>query len=327
MEPKKKQKFRESLFWSIVVGLIIFTIWNIRLYLVALISAFILAYMVKPVYDRLARVLPQQLSAMLCIFIVIVIIAVPLGLIAHAFISQANAVLQSTDIRTWLTGISSSPLLEKTGISLDVLREKSIGLLVELLTETLKSIPSLLLNLLIIGFGMYYILIGWTGLSRALIQYIPFKNKEETAREIDTTTRALLFGTVLIAVIEFIVAALGFYLSGVPSSIFLAALIFIFAFLPGISSVIVWVPLALYYLFTAAYAPLIGVLITGLVISFGIEVLLRNKLMSENAKINPLVMLLGVFSGVSVFGIFGFIIGPLLLAYTLKLLEEGVKNA
>jgi len=48
--------------------------------------------------------------------------------------------------------------------------------------------------------------------------------------------------------------------------------------------------------------------------------------MGEKAKINPLIMLVGIIGGISIFGVFGFIIGPLILTYTLKLINEVIND-
>lgn len=326
MDEQKRNQWKKTLFWGVVAGLLTFALWNMRAYIVPLLSAYILAYLTKPLYDRLVRRLPASLAAMLCVVAIVSIIIIPLVLIAGQFIQQAHTVVQQQEIQDALERLSSSPLVQEFGIDLDVVREKSTAFFIALLSDVLRSLPAFLLNLLIIALGVYYMLIDWNKLSKTLIHYIPFKNKTRTAEEIDKTTRALIYGTLLVALIQFAVAALGFWLSGVPSYLLLATLIFILAFVPGAGPAIIWLPLAAYYAIIHAYIPALGVLITGLVTSVGIEIVLRNKIMSASTKIHPLVMLLGIFSGISAFGIFGFVLGPLLLVYTLKLLSAGLRK-
>jgi len=68
------------------------------------------------------------------------------------------------------------------------------------------------------------------------------------------------------------------------------------------------------------------VVITGLIISIFIENFVFAQVVGRQAKIHPLIVLIGVFGGVPLFGIFGFIIGPLLLVYTINLIENAVKG-
>ena len=64
-------------------------------------------------------------------------------------------------------------------------------------------------------FGLYYILTNWNYLSNELKNYLPFKNKQKISKEIELATKGLVFGSVLIAAIEFVIAVIGFYLSGI----------------------------------------------------------------------------------------------------------------
>ena len=65
------------------------------------------------------------------------------------------------------------------------------------------------------------------------------------------------------------------------------------------------------------------VLITGIILST--DTLLRPKIIGSVSKINPFVMLLGVFGGIALFGILGFIIGPIVLFFSLRLIKDSFK--
>jgi len=326
MDERARQKVGTYIFWAVVIGLFILAALIVQPYVIPLISAFILAYLTKPIYNRIVRVMPSWCAALFCILIVTLIILVPIGLVTTSLLQQASTTLQDINIHQTLSEISQHPFLKQWNIDVASLREKSIGLLISWVTHAISSIPAFLLGMLVIGFSMFYMLTKWETLAKTLTKYIPFKNKEHTASEIDKTTRRIVYGTVLTALIEWVVAALGFYLSGVQTYILLATIIFLFAFIPGLGPAIVWAPLVLVYLSTQNYLAALGVFITGMIISFGIELVLRTKLIGESSSIHPLVMLLGILGGISLFGIFGFIIGPLVLAYALKLVEESIKD-
>lgn len=322
METEEKRKINHYLFWAVVFGLVILAALIIRPYLIPLLSAFILAYLTRPIFTKLKKIMPASLAAMLCIIIVLLIVIIPLVIITAEIIQQASDALQNTDARQKLSSFSNHYLIKKWNIDVIDLREKGITTLVALITKVISSIPSLLVGMLIMGFSMFYMLTSWETLALKLKRYIPFKDKERTAAEIDKTTRAIVYGTLLIALLEFIVAAIGFYLSGINAYILLATIIFFFAFIPGFGPIAVWAPLALFQLSTQNYLGAIGVIITGIIISFGIELVLLSRFVGQRSQIHPLIMLLGVVGGISLFGIFGFIIGPLVLAYTVKLIEE-----
>lgn len=171
---------------------------------------------------------------------------------------------------------------------------------------------------------MYYILLRWDTITFTLKELIPFKNKNKVANDIDSSTRGIVYGMLLIAIIEFIVAGAGFYLSGVKAYLLLAALIAFLAFIPGLGPIVVWVPTALVFLASGNYLTALGVIITGCLLTFFIEIVIANKITSKKAKLDPLITLIGVIGGVTLFGLFGVIIGPLVLHYTIKLITEGL---
>ena len=326
MDLKEKEQLKKYIFWAIIAGLIITAALIIKSFIIPLLSAYILAYLVRPIFTKLDKKMPSPLAATICIVLIILVLIIPLGLVLGETIRQGTATLNDKDIGVLFTSLTSHPLLQQLNLNAESLRANSIVFLVTQLGKVLSSIPTAIISLVISLFGIYYILIHWDHLAKTLKNYIPFKNKEQTATEIDKTTKAIVYGTLLIALIEFLITALGFYLSGVQAFILLAALVFFFAFLPGLGPLIVWGPLALIYIINENYPAAIGIIITGLVVSIGVETIFRGKYLGSRSNINPLIMLIGIIGGISLFGIFGFIIGPLILAYTLKILESSVNR-
>jgi predicted PurR-regulated permease PerM len=66
--------------------------------------------------------------------------------------------------------------------------------------------------------------------------------------------------------------------------------------------------------------------LTWLIVSFFVETFIATKVLSGQSRIHPLVMLLGIIGGTTLFGLFGFIIGPLILVYTIRLVKELVSS-
>lgn len=322
---KEGNPIRKYLFWIVILILLIASYFIIKSYIVALISAFILAYLTKPLYDSLSKRIGKRLSAVICLLVVIIILLVPIALITGTLVQQAYSAWDSHTLsRESLQQVASYLPLESLGIDLETIKEKGIQIFISIISSTLSNLPSILISLIIILLGMYYILINWDSLRHQLKSYLPFKEKDQVSKEIANSTNHIVYGYVLIAIIEFLIALLGFYLSGVDSFLLLAALLAILAFIPGLGPGLVWLPLTLYNFIFGNPGTGIGVLVTGLVISIGIETLLFGKILGRKSNIHPLILLIGVFGGVPLFGLFGFVIGPLILVYTLKLLQQGL---
>jgi len=324
MKDDKKTVYK-YLFWTIIALLVIISYSIIKPFIVSLISAFILAYLVKPAYDKLNKSFDKKISAIFSILLILIVIVLPFIAIIGGVISQASDSLNELELKSIIQALSENPLIQK--LDLELLTNKIISLLISLLTSLVTFLPAFLLSVLIMFFGTYYILINWNSLSSNLKNYIPFKNKEKVSKEIAKVTDNLVYGVLLLALIEFVVATAGFYFSGIKYFLLLSALLALTAFIPGIGPAFVWGLLAIYNLFTTNYYSAVGVIITGLIISVYIDTILRYKILATKTKINPVVMLIGILGGVPLFGIFGFIIGPLILVYTIKILQEAIKQS
>jgi len=320
----EKEAVRKYLFLAIVAVFVILSFFVIRPYVIALVSAYVLAFLVKPVYDRLKGKIGRSFSAIACLVIIILIVVIPISAIIAGVINQASASTGLELVESVSQKIQGLPYLDK--LNLQELKDKGASLLVSLITKTLLLIPGFVINLVIMLLAVYYILVNWDALSKSLKDFMPFKNKEKVSGEISKTTRGIVYGYVLIAIIEFIAAFIGFYLSGVQYYLLLPAIIALFAFIPGIGPGVVWIPTALYYFIGGEIGTGTGVVITGLIISVLIETVLFGRIAGKKAGINPLVFIVGILGGIPLFGIFGFIIGPLILVYTLKLLEAALKE-
>ena len=320
----EKESVRNKYIMLIAIAiLVILSYLIIKSFLVSLINAFILAYLINPIFKKLNKKFSKGLSASISILILTLIIIIPSIMLGAKIITQAPALIQENSINSILSLISEKAV--EIGIKVDVksLAEKAVSLLVNLLNSTIILIPHLIFSVIITLMGIYFILYNWTIMSTKIRHFIPFKDREVIVKDISNSTKAIIYGSVLVGFIEFVISAIGFYIAGVKSYLFLSLLIFLFAFIPGLGPAAVWVPTFVYYLVkSASYFTPITILVTGLIVSILIDTILRTKILSKSANINPLIMLMGILGGIPLFGIFGFIIGPLVLVYAIKIIDD-----
>lgn len=321
-----EKELKKYLFWAVIVILIILSYFIIKPFIIALISAFILAYLTRPIYNKLNKKFSDNLKAFICVFLIALIILVPAGLMIKEIISQGGSFVNEGNIKNILTTISEFKIIKSMNLDLTQITNQGISFLIGLFTSMIMYAPSMILSILISLIGMFFILKKWDMISSELKQYLPFKDKKATSKELMQVTNNILYGVLIIAIIEFILALVGFYLIGVKFYMLSAILIFFMAFIPGLGPAIVWIPMTIYYLFMQDYTTAIPMIIFGVFLSSFIDTILRAKIISDKTKVNPLIMIIGILGGLSVFGIFGFIIGPLVLVYTLKLIQGIIKN-
>jgi predicted PurR-regulated permease PerM len=321
LEKAKKEYF----LLAIIIILIILSYFVIKPFLMPLISAFILAYLILPIYKNLEKKTNKNISALLSVLLITLVIIIPLTIIGNAIFTSAQSITPEK-INLISKYVESNKYLAYSNINI----ESIIILAKNFLTTSLKSSITIfstwILNLIIILLAVFYILLNWTEISIKLKKIIPFKDKEKKSNQISLITNKIIYATTIVAIIEFVMALVGFYLSNVTSPLLFASIVFIMAYIPGVGPVFVWLPLAIYYLATSQYSILLGVVITGIIISVLGDTILRFKIIGKSAEINPLIMLISILGGISVFGIFGFIIGPILIVSTIELLESLFEN-
>lgn len=314
---------RKYLFW-IITGILLFLCYKIlKSYLIPLITAYMTAYLVRPLFERMKKKMRPMFAASICVALVALLLLLPLLWVIKKIIQEAkNPSISFSPIDSITQKLSEFPIAQH--INLELVKDKLTEAIVSFIKTTLSYIPYQVLGIAIALFAMYYILLNWEFLTKQVYLFLPFREKERALEEMSSITHKILYGYALVAVTELVIASIGFTISGVKYALLYAFLIAIMAFIPGIGPGMVWIPLAAVQLISANYFTLFGVLITGLIISIGIDTFVSAKIIGNRTKINPLVLLLGILGGVPVFGIFGFIIGPIILVYTVKLIQEGL---
>jgi predicted PurR-regulated permease PerM len=187
----------------------------------------------------------------------------------------------------------------------------------------LNSTATLLINLVIMLFILFYMLYNGRDLERMLNRIIPLKQKniDSLASETRKLVRANALGIPLISIIQGLTAALGYFIFGVREWGLWAFFTGVFAFFPVVGTMIIWVPLVIYTYAMGQTGQAIGILVYSAVVVGNIDNLVRMRLMRKLGDVHPVVTILGVIVGIGLFGFVGLIFGPLLISYIILLFE------
>jgi len=306
----------------ITVLLVILSIFIIKDLILPLVSAFILAFLLKPLYSKLNKYMSKPLSAILCITIATLIIVVPFILIFIAFLREFSIYLNSTFFIDLIKRVSELEIIDWLGVDLADLRSRLTEGTIGFIGDITSYIPGIAISLMILVFSMYYFLISWEKLANSLKAYLPSKDKEKVSKELASVTKAVVYGALLIAAIEFIVGLIGFWIAGFEYALIFATMIALFSFIPALGPMIIWIPAAIILALQGQYIATGWIIIVGLFLSIYVDSILRVQISGKGAKVHPLIMLIGLIGGIATLGIAGFIVGPLILSYTIALLEE-----
>jgi predicted PurR-regulated permease PerM len=139
------------------------------------------------------------------------------------------------------------------------------------------------------------------------------------------TVRATVYGLVVTAIVQAILASLGFWVAGVSYPLLLGALVFLLSFIP-FGPPIVWLPAALVVLSDGRIGWGIFLLIWGGGVVSSMDNILRPIFIGKAASLPILLVFIGVIGGVMAFGMVGLFTGPVVVAVALALWQDWVKS-
>jgi len=170
---------------------------------------------------------------------------------------------------------------------------------------------------------MYYLFRDGDEIVTVLPRFLPFSRKQSEAL-IERTTEvvsASVSGVVTIAVLQGILGGIAFWTLGVPSPILWGVVLGFVCMIPIAGSFLVWLPAAIYLMLTEHWTKAILLILLGALVISTIDNFLRPRLIKNHTKLHELFIFFSVLGGISLFGLLGIVMGPVVLAITLGLLS------
>ncbi len=187
----------------------------------------------------------------------------------------------------------------------------------------LNSTAMIVTNLFMMLFIYFFMLTNGRGMEKSFDYFLPLheRNIDILGAETISMVRANAIGIPLISFIQGIFALIGYWIFGVNEFVLWGFITGVFAFFPIVGTAIIWVPLVVYLFSQGNNGQAIGLTVWSLLITGNVDYLARVTLMKRMGNVHPLVTVLGVIVGLSLFGFWGFIFGPLLISYFLLLFK------
>lgn len=178
------------------------------------------------------------------------------------------------------------------------------------------GISSFAVNIFVLVFVLYFMLIGGKKMEQYVNDLLPFNddNTQNVIHEINMIVRSNAIGIPLLAVIQGGVAMIGYWIFGAPNILFTGFLTCFASIIPMVGTALVWFPIAVYMALIGNWVQAIGLAIYGGAVISQLDNLIRFIIQKKMADIHPLITVFGVVIGLSLFGFMGVIFGPLLLS-------------
>ncbi|MBI2657475.1 AI-2E family transporter [Candidatus Woesearchaeota archaeon] len=346
-----KSRLYPKIFFSILVfATLLLAFYIARPFLPALLTGAIIAYLSYPLYEKtLKRIKNRSIASLIVTILIILIFTLPLILVIGLVSKEAYATYNSINQHNLGTNFIRIVCKDESWLSCRTLKsftgflpkedldyylqssiEKITGFIINNVSNLAASIPSILLNFFVMVFVIYYLLIDGPSIARRIKNMLPLKepHKQHVMDKFHDVTIAVFYGNISMAVLQGILGGIGFWLLGVPSPILWGFVMIIFALVPYFGAAVVWLPASLNLIFMGylqndSSATTRGIIlgVYGLLIISSIDNLLKPRLIGRNGRVHPILVLIGVLGGLSLFGFIGLILGPVLLALLMTFVD------
>ena len=309
----------------VLLGLLLFL--ELYSFLPALLGAVTLYIVMRKAmfYLTIKKKWRKGWTALALMLISMIIILLPIGVLVDMLSSKITyAIGHSNELVEALKKIVAD--LEKR-FSIEIVSDENINKLGNLLAENLPKVLSATFNTLgtifFMYFMLYFMLVNGRQMENDLYEHVPLKdeNVNKLGFEVQNMVVSNAIGIPVIALLQGIVAVIGYYIIGVDEPWFWFVVTCITAMLPIVGAALAYVPLAIIFFANGSNWQGLFMLIYGFGVIGTVDNIFRFTLAKKIGNVHPLVTVFGVIIGLKLFGFIGLIFGPLLISLFLLLLK------
>jgi predicted PurR-regulated permease PerM len=353
----KKNSYNNQILIAITIAAVILSFFILKPYLNTILTSMVVAYLSYPLYKWMMKWAKKDIfSAFATLFVVALIIIVPIAfLISSVYNEAASATADLGEIFPDDQGLNFEcennnegklcNLIAKIDDSVPYINVKEkAGNLFITLAEKVKewsykaaiSFSSGIINFFFMLFIVFFLLIDGEKMMEYLKRLAKLRKREETqlTNTVKETTYAVIYGNIIVALIQGALAGIGYYLIAGTNNPLLWALLTAFAALiPVIGTGFIWGPITLFMIGSGIFLEDYGTVTRGIILGVYcffvvgmIDNLIKPKIIGNRSGVHPAIIMIGILGGLQLFGATGIIIGPVVLAILLTLLNELIRQ-
>lgn len=326
---------QQMIFLGFLALISIAFLWVINDYLMPIFWAIVFAIIFFPVHTRLLPHLKYpSLSSATTVLFIILLIFVPLFFVGSLVVKESLTIYQQIAVANNSDGVATVDLFTQFGEATKYLERFGISELeVKEKTITYASVATNWLSNQAISFGgktftftlqfflMLYLLFFFIRdgrkIEKRLIEILPLGDRREKRlfAKFTSTTRAVIKGTLVVGIVQGVIGGILFSIVGIKAAILWGVLMTILAVVPAVGAVIIWLPASIILLLTGNIWQGILIFVVGALVISLIDNILRPILVGKDTKMPDVLILISTLGGLSVFGITGFVIGPVVAGF------------
>lgn len=335
-ELSSQKRLGSALFYGIIALLAYLVFLVFEPFIAALAWAVVLVVIAYPAYERLARRWGQTLAAVACTVGVTLILIVPMILVMGAFVRQGVMAVQDLQLQVvsgrlhWVSDLwtriqARFPDANPGDLSTIVHRyaEQAAEFLAAHLGAALRHTATFLFHLSVTILAMFYLFRDGDSIVARLREVLPFEDvhRNRMIREARDLIFASVTSSVASALAHGVLGGIAFGLTGIQAPVFWGVMMGFFSLVPVVGSALIWGPAAISLLVSGHIAR--GVILAvacGLLVGL-VDNVIRPWIISGRAEMGGLVVFISVLGGISVFGMLGIVLGPIVVATAASVLD------
>ncbi len=335
MKSEKVSRLVEYAFFFGLLALSGYMVWLIMSpFLSALALSAIIVTICSPLHERIKSRTPgnnKTVAALFTTLVVLIIIIIPIILLSSLLVKEVvgfyGDISSGQDMAfTQLAAVAESKIQAFIpGYQIDITSQLSAvgGWLAAHFGEIFAGTVSTILTFVLSILGSFYFFRDGKEFMQILIKASPLPDGEDQVifERMAKAVRAVATGTLLLAIIQGTLVAVGFVFFGISRPILWGSIASLGALMPGVGTTIVTIP-AVIYLFTMGNTFMgAGLLMWSLLIVGLVDNIVGPYLIGRGSNMHPFVILISVLGGIALFGPLGFIVGPVVTTLFIVLLE------
>jgi predicted PurR-regulated permease PerM len=338
----KAEKFSRYFLLVVLIGIGIVFFNMIKIFLIPMILAAVFVVLFYPLYGWFLKVSRNRksLSSLVCCLVLLLGLLMPVFVIANLVSGEAINFYQNAEQKveeliqqgneSLLKNIKEHKLIKKLHLdkidwqaSIQESIKAAATLLATVINKASKGTFQLLVNLFLTFFAMYYLFRDGDKLIQRLKYLSPLadKYKEELFTRFISVSRATIKGTVVVGLIKGFIGGFTFWIFGISSPILWGVVMAILSIVPMLGAWLVMYPAALIMMLMGHIWQGVALFLISAVIISSVDNILQPRLVGRSSGLHDLLIFFSTLGGISMFGVMGFIVGPIVAALFVSILD------
>jgi predicted PurR-regulated permease PerM len=318
-------------FFALVTIGTVLLLWPFFLILALAAIATVLFY---PLHKKImAKVKNYNVAAAISTSLVVIIIALPTFIIGQILFTELiNAyhhinlqeIINNRPVLSQHVPAGVATLIQNIVVNVNTflshLSENVAGNLSDLVTNVGTAVISIIFFVI----SIFFMLRDHEAIKEFVVDVAPISERhgEVIFTRLEAAVTGVVKGSFLVSLLQALISTVGFFIFQLPQPILWGVFTLLAAFVPTFGTSLAFIPAALWFIVTGHVVSGIGLLLWWLFITVGLmDNVVSPKIVGSRAKIHPFLTLLSIVGGVKLFGVFGFLFGPILMSVFITLAD------